>query len=44
MTTDDVTAYGCEWTPSGSLRLSARNSGLFYVRATEETLIASDDL
>ena len=36
---DDPTAYGYDWrSGSGSLRLSARNSGLFYVRATRETL------
>ena len=35
---DDPTAYGYEWGGHGMLRLSARNSGLFYVRATHETL------
>lgn len=36
---DDPTAYGYQWTTGGSqhLRLSARNSGLFYARATVET-------
>ena len=35
---DDRTAYGYHWrTASPQLRLSARNSGLFYVRATHET-------
>ena len=41
---DDVTAYGFRWTTGGRLggvnshfRLSARNSGLFYLRATQET-------
>ena len=36
---DDRTAYGYHWrTQPPALRLSARNSGLFYVRATAETL------
>ena len=35
---DDPTAYGYEWEGARALRLSARNSGLFYVRATVETL------
>ena len=34
---DDLTAYGYHYRPK-SLRLSARNSGMFYVRATNETL------
>lgn len=35
---DDPTAYGYEWGGNHALRLSARNSGLFYLRATDETL------
>ena len=35
---DDPTAYGYEWVGNRALRLSARNSGLFYLRATHETL------
>ena len=36
---DDVTAYGYEWpSHTRSLRLGARNSGLFYVRATVEAV------
>ena len=37
---DDPTAYGYRWLSQQGpmLRLSARNSGLFYVKATRETL------
>ena len=35
---DDPTAYGYDWRGNTAFRLSARNSGLFYVRATHETL------
>ena len=37
---DDLTAYGYMWDSHGgpSLRLSARNSGLFYLRATKEAV------
>ena len=44
---DDRSAYGYNWLSKGSpgegsaagqLRLSARNSGLFFVQATEEVL------
>ena len=34
---DDATAYGYHWQAHRALRLSARNSGLFYARATVET-------
>jgi hypothetical protein len=34
---DDPSAFGYHWRGQGALRLSARNSGLFYVRATSET-------
>ena len=37
---DDVSAFGYRWKGGGreQLRLSARNSGLFFIAATEEVL------